>query len=191
MITLVIVTVFFRKTMHHRTLEDAGVYLGAIYFAIVMILFNGFMEVPMLIAKLPVLYKHRDLRFYPCWVFTLPSWVLSIPTSFIETVIWMVITYYGVGFDPLITRFLRQFLVFFLLHQMSIALFRLMASLGRNLIVANTFGSFAMLVVMALGGFILSRDSIPKWWIWGYWISPLMYAQNAASVNEFLGHSWD
>jgi hypothetical protein len=34
-------------------------------------------------------------------------------------------------------------------------------------------------------------DSIKKWWIWGYWISPLMYVQNAISVNEFMGHSWD
>jgi hypothetical protein len=33
-------------------------------------------------------------------------------------------------------------------------------------------------------------ESIPAWWIWGYWISPMMYAQNAISVNEFLGHSW-
>jgi len=34
-------------------------------------------------------------------------------------------------------------------------------------------------------------DKVKKWWIWGYWISPLMYAQNAISVNEMLGHSWD
>lgn len=34
-------------------------------------------------------------------------------------------------------------------------------------------------------------DSIPDWWIWGYWISPLMYAQNAISINELLGQSWD
>lgn len=34
-------------------------------------------------------------------------------------------------------------------------------------------------------------DRIPSWWIWGFWVSPLMYGQNAASVNEFLGHSWD
>lgn len=40
---------------------------------------------------------------------------------------------------------------------MSIALFRVIGSLGRNMIVANTFGSFAMLVVMALGGYIISR----------------------------------
>lgn len=31
---------------------------------------------------------------------------------------------------------------------------------------------------------------VKKWWIWGYWISPLSYAQNAISTNEFLGHSW-
>lgn len=101
---------------------------------------------------------------------------------------------------------------------MSIGLFRVMGSLGRNMIVANTFGSFAMLVVMALGGYIISRgladilqnlpckifcftfthfsslhivDRIPRWWIWGFWISPLAYAQNAVSVNEFLGHSWE
>jgi hypothetical protein len=36
----------------------------------------------------------------------------------------------------------------------------------------------------------LSTDNIKKWWIWGYWSSPLMYAQNAIANNEFLGHSW-
>ena len=104
LVTLIIVTVFFRKTMHHNTLEDGGVYLGALYFSIVMNLFNGFMEVPMLIQKLPVLYKHRDLRFYPSWVYTLPSWILSIPSSLVESAIWVGITYYLVGFDPEITR---------------------------------------------------------------------------------------
>ncbi|PIN08051.1 Pleiotropic drug resistance proteins (PDR1-15), ABC superfamily [Handroanthus impetiginosus] len=191
LIIVIMMSVFFRTTMHHNSLEDGGVYLGALYFAIVMILFNGFMEVPMLIAKLPVLYKHRDLRFYPCWIYTLPSWFLSIPLSLVESFLWVAVTYYAVGFDPQITRCLLQFLLYFTLHQMSIGLFRVMASLGRNMVVANTFGSFAMLVVMVLGGFILSRDSIPVWWIWGYWISPMMYAQSAASVNEFLGPSWD
>ncbi|XP_016479945.1 ABC transporter G family member 32 isoform X2 [Nicotiana tabacum] len=191
LIILIMMSVFFRSTMHHDTLEDGAVYLGALYFAILMVLFNGFLEVPMLIAKLPVLYKQRDLHFYPCWTYTLPSWILSIPTSILESFIWVAATYYVVGFDPQITRCLRQFLLYLSLHQMSIGLFRLMAALGRNMIVANTFGSFAMLVVMALGGFVLSRDSIPSWWIWGYWFSPLMYAQNAASVNEFRGHSWD
>nr|XP_027071225.1 ABC transporter G family member 32-like isoform X1 [Coffea arabica] len=190
-VALITMSVFFRTRLHHDTIDDGGLYLGELYFAMVIILFNGFTEVSMLVAKLPVLYKHRDLHFYPCWAYTLPSWVLSIPTSLIESGCWVGVTYYVVGFDPNIIRFLRQFLLFFFLHQMSLSLFRLIGSLGRNMIVANTFGAFAMLIVMALGGYVVSRDSIPRWWIWGFWISPLMYAQNGASVNEFLGHSWD
>ncbi|XP_071742297.1 ABC transporter G family member 32 [Rutidosis leptorrhynchoides] len=191
MVAVITMSVFFRSTLHHRTVDDGGLYLGELYFSMVILLFNGFTEVSLLVAKLPVIYKHRDLHFYPPWVYTLPSWVLSIPTSLIESGIWVVVSYYVVGLDPNIIRFLKQFLLFFFLHQMSISLFRLMGALGRNMIVANTFGSFAMLIVMALGGYVISRDSIPKWWIWGFWISPLMYAQNAASVNEFLGHSWN
>ena len=43
---------------------------------------------------------------------------------------------------------------------MASALFRLIASLGRNLIVSNTFGSFALLTVLVLGGFIIARGWI-------------------------------
>ncbi|MBA0865890.1 hypothetical protein Goshw_016246 [Gossypium schwendimanii] len=190
-VALITMSVFMRTVLHHNTIDDGGLYLGALYFSMVIILFNGFTEVSMLVAKLPVLYKHRDLHFYPTWAYTLPSWLLSIPTSLYESGFWVAISYYVIGYDPNLTRFLRQFLLYFCLHQMSIALFRVIGSLGRNMIVANTFGSFAMLVIMALGGYIISRDHIPSWWIWGYWVSPLMYAQNAASVNEFLGHSWN
>ncbi|CAL5440391.1 unnamed protein product [Camellia sinensis] len=73
---------------------------------------------------------------------------------------------------------------------MASAMFRLIGALGRNMIVANVFGSFTLLAVLILGGFILSRDDIKKWWLWVYWFSPRMYAQNAIAVNEFLGNSW-
>jgi ABC-type multidrug transport system permease subunit len=34
-------------------------------------------------------------------------------------------------------------------------------------------------------------DDVKKWWIWGYWASPLQYAMSAITVNEFLGHKWN
>lgn len=30
-----------------------------------------------------------------------------------------------------------------------------------------------------------------KWWKWAYWVSPMMYGQNALAVNEFRGSSWN
>ncbi|XP_051137797.1 pleiotropic drug resistance protein 1-like [Andrographis paniculata] len=184
-------TVFLRTEMHKRTEADGGIYMGALFFALLIVMFNGFSELALSILKLPVFYKQRDLLFFPPWAYSLPSWVLKIPVTLAEVIVWLVLTYYTTGYDSDPERFFRQLLLFICIHQMSSGLFRLVAALGRNVIVANTFGSCAMLTIFVLGGFILSRDDVKAWWIWGYWFSPLMYAQNAIAVNEFLGKSWN
>ncbi|KAJ8445587.1 hypothetical protein Cgig2_012475 [Carnegiea gigantea] len=184
-------TVFFRTKMDKKTAQPGGsIYTGALFFSVVMIMFNGMAEMSMTIAKLPVFYKHRDLLFFPAWAYALPSWVLKIPITLFEVGVWVFTTYYVIGFDPNVGRLFKQYLVLVLVNQMASGLFRATGALGRTMIVANTFGSFALLTLFALGGFVLSRKDVKPWWIWGYWSSPMMYAQNAVGVNEFLGHSW-
>ncbi|KAI4337356.1 hypothetical protein L6164_015784 [Bauhinia variegata] len=190
LMAILTMTLFLRSNMHRDTVADGGIYMGALFFTVVMIMFNGFSELSMTIMKLPVFYKQRDLLFYPPWAYSLPTWILKIPITLVEVAIWVVMTYYVIGFDPNIERFFKQFLLLLCLNQMASGLFRFMGAVGRNVIVANTFGSFALLVVMVLGGFIISRDNIKQWWLWGYWFSPMMYPQNAIAVNEFLGKGW-
>lgn len=45
------------------------------------------------------------------------------------------------------------------MHQAASALFRFIGSAGRNMIIANTFGLFALLLLFALGGFVLARGT--------------------------------
>ncbi|RVW28717.1 Pleiotropic drug resistance protein 1 [Vitis vinifera] len=187
---VITMTLFLRTEMHRNSVDDGNIYTGALFFTVVMIMFNGMAELAMAIAKLPVFYKQRDLLFYPAWAYALPTWILKIPITFIEVGVWVFMTYYVIGFDPNVERLFRQYLLLLLVNQMASGLFRLIASSGRNMIVSNTFGAFVLLMLLALGGVILSHDDVKKWWIWGYWCSPLMYAQNAIVVNEFLGHSW-
>ncbi|KAK7839233.1 pleiotropic drug resistance protein tur2 [Quercus suber] len=53
-----------------------------------------------------------------------------------------------------------QYLLLLLLNQMASALFRFIAAIGRgDLILANTFGSFALVMLFALGGFVLLREA--------------------------------
>ncbi|KAK2399048.1 pleiotropic drug resistance protein [Trifolium repens] len=181
---------FLRPTMHHSTIEDAETYMGALFFTVTVAMFNGISELNMAIMKLPIFYKQRDLLFYPSWAYSLPPWILKIPVTLIEVAIWECISYYGIGYDRDIGRFFKQYLVVLCINQMASALFRFMAALGRDIVVANTFGTFSLLSVTVLGGFVISRDDVSKWFLWGYWSSPLMYGQNAIAVNEFLGHSW-
>ncbi|GJX80386.1 pleiotropic drug resistance protein 1-like protein, partial [Tanacetum coccineum] len=176
--------------MHKRDLQDGRLYIGALYFGLLTILFNGYNEISMTTEKLPVFYKQRNFLFYPPWAYVASSWIIRIPISFLEAGVWTILTYYVIGFDPNISRFFKQYLTLFLANQMSSGLFRFVGALGRNIIVANTLGAFAALFVFVLGGFVLSRDDVKGWWICGYWSSPMMYAMDALVVNEFLGHSW-
>ncbi|KAL3746635.1 hypothetical protein ACJRO7_015577 [Eucalyptus globulus] len=163
LMAFITMTVFLRTEMHRDTVIDGGIYFGALFFTVIIIMLNGFSELAMTII---------------------------IPVTIVEVAIWMIMTYYVIGYDPYAGRFFKQYFLLLCLHQMASGLFRLIAALGRNVIVANTFGSFGLLAFMVLGGFIISRDDVEPWWIWGYWISPMMYGQNAISVNEFLGKQW-
>ncbi|KAM0873038.1 hypothetical protein ACQ4PT_038324 [Festuca glaucescens] len=186
----IVMTTFFRTKM--RRDETYGqIYLGALFFAIDTIMFNGFAELGMTVMKLPVFFKQRDLLFFPAWAYTLPSWILQIPITFVEVGVYVFTTYYVIGFDPSVSRFFKQYLLLLAINQMSSSLFRFIAGVGRDMVVSHTFGPLALLTFAALGGFILARPDIKKWWIWGYWISPISYAQNAISTNEFLGPSWN
>ena len=70
-------------------------------------------------------------------------------------------------------RFFKQFLLLLLVNQMASALFRFVAALCRNLVVANTVGSFILLTLYALGGFVLSRGT------------PLLYITKCLSLGLF------
>ncbi|KAJ0744241.1 putative ABC-type sulfate transporter [Helianthus annuus] len=183
-------SVFFRTEMHRRGIDDGGLYFGALFFGVIMIMFNGMADIPMTIAKLPVFYKQRDYFFYPTWAYALPTWIVKIPVSFVEAGVWTILTYYTIGFDPNIWRFLKHYLLLVVTSQMSSGLFRFIGATGRNMIVANTVGSFAILLIFTLGGFVLNQYDVKKWWLWAYWASPMMYSMNGIVVNEYLGHKF-
>ncbi|XP_029129133.1 ABC transporter G family member 29 isoform X3 [Cajanus cajan] len=183
-------TVFFRTKMHRRDEGDAAVYIGAILYTMIINMFNGFAELPLTIARLPVFYKHRDHLFHPPWTYTVPNFLLRIPISMFEAIVWTLLTYYPIGLAPEASRFFKHLLLVFLVQQMAAGMFRLISGVCRTMIVANTGGAVMLLIVFLLGGFIMPKRDIPNWWIWGYWVSPLTYAFNAFSVNEMFAPRW-
>ncbi|XP_027364375.1 pleiotropic drug resistance protein 2-like [Abrus precatorius] len=187
---MITMTVFFRTEMKHGQLQDAGKFYGALFFSLINVMFNGVAELSITLNRLPVFFKQRDFLFYPAWAFALPIWVLRVPLSLLESGLWIILTYYTIGFAPAASRFFRQLLAFFCVNQMALSLFRFIAAIGRTKVVANTLGSFTLLIVFVLSGFTVSRNDIKPWMIWCYYSSPMMYGQNAIAINEFLDKRW-
>ncbi|KAL3686206.1 hypothetical protein R1sor_004228 [Riccia sorocarpa] len=191
LVGLLSMSVFFRTTLSRNNLADAQLFSSALFFGIIMIMFNGFADLAMTAARMPVFYKQRDLLFLPGWAFALPRGILAIPVSLYEATLWVGITYYTTGFAPAASRFFRQLFLFFSMHQMAGSLFRLIASVARDAVLGNTLGTTILLVFFFLGGLLIPRPDVKPWWIWGYWISPLAYGMNAISVVEFRAPQWD
>ncbi|CAN6807598.1 unnamed protein product [Brassica oleracea var. botrytis] len=188
--SLIAMTAYLRTEMHVGTVADGQKFYGALFFSLINVLFNGMVELSFTVMRLPVFYKQRDFLFYPPWAFALPAWLLKIPLSLIESGIWIAFTYYTIGFAPAVSRFFRQLLAYFCVNQMALSLFRFLGAVGRTEVISNSVGTFTMLIIFTLGGFIIAKDDIPPWMTWAYYISPMMYGQTAIVMNEFLDDRW-
>ncbi|XP_026403551.1 pleiotropic drug resistance protein 2-like isoform X1 [Papaver somniferum] len=188
--SLLCLTVFIKKEMKHGHIEDGGRFYGALLFGLINVMFNGMAELAMIALRLPVFFKQRDMLLYPGWAVGLPLWLLGIPQSVVESGIWVVLSYFSIGFAPDAVRCFRQFLAYFCVHQMSMSLFRLISIAGRTEVIANMLATFVMTTLFVLGGFIISKDDLGPWMKWSYFVSPLMYGQNAVAINEFLDKRW-
>lgn len=97
-------TLFIRTKMHHDSVIDGGIYLGVLVVIVMAVMFNGMSELALTIFRLPVFFKQRNLCFYPAWAYTIPSWILMVPISFIEVGAFVFVAYYVIGFEPSAAR---------------------------------------------------------------------------------------
>ncbi|KAE9446705.1 hypothetical protein C3L33_21392, partial [Rhododendron williamsianum] len=182
-------TMFLRSGAGSYT-TNANHYLGALFFSIFALFFDGKPELSMTVARLPIFFKQRDLYFYPAWSYAISSTILKVPLSLWSALIWTSLTYYGIGYSPEPARFFGQFMLLFSVHFAATSLFRFLGSVSRTMVAAITSTSFAQLFLFLFAGFIIPETSMPPWLKWGFWVSPLTYGEVGLSVNEFLAPRW-
>lgn len=115
-IAFIAATVFIRTRMHHGNEEDGVTYTGALLFSLFTNMFNSYVEISLLIARLPVFFKQRDLLLYPAWAFVVPLVLTKLPITIFETIVWMAITYYPIGFAPGADRYQTVYLILLICH---------------------------------------------------------------------------
>jgi ABC-type multidrug transport system permease subunit len=71
------------------------------------------------------------------------------------------------------------------------AMFIVLAALCPTLQVAGGLSGVIILLLILLSGYAIVRQSIPGWWIWGFWINPMSWGFRAVTTNEFLRSRWD
>ncbi|KAK4595262.1 hypothetical protein RGQ29_013623 [Quercus rubra] len=185
----IMMTVFLRTRMDIDILH-ANYYMGSLFYALIILLADGTPEFSMTLQRFEVFYKQKTFCFYPAWAYAIPSSILKVPISFVESLVWTSLTYYVIGYSPKAERFFRQFILLFAVHLSSLSMFRFLASIFQTNNASMTAGSFAILIVLVFSGFIITQSSMPFWLKWGFWVSPITYGEMGLSLNEFLASQW-
>ncbi|KAI8028254.1 Pleiotropic drug resistance protein 3 [Camellia lanceoleosa] len=188
-IASITMTVFLRTRLAVDAIH-ANYYLGALFYALIILFFDGFPELSMTVGRLAVFYKQRDLYFYPAWAYAIPATILKVPLSMLVALVWTSLTYYVIGYSPEAGRFFRQFLLSFAVHLAATSMFRFLASIFHFVVASNTAGSMLILFVFLFSGFLIPKSSMPTWLSWGFWLSPMTYGEIGLALNEFLAPRW-
>jgi len=103
MAAFITMTVFIRTRMGIDIIHGNS-YMSALFFALIILLVDGFPELSMTAQRLAVFYKQKQLCFYPAWAYAIPATVLKVPLSFFESLVWTCLSYYVIGYTPEASR---------------------------------------------------------------------------------------
>ncbi|KAL3141609.1 hypothetical protein ABBQ32_004850 [Trebouxia sp. C0010 RCD-2024] len=183
-------TLFLRTHVRPVSPQDGQEIAGFTFFGLLVIMVNGIAEMAMAVERLPVFWQQRRMMFFDAFSFAFPAALQRIPYSLFVSLIWTVVTYFPVGLAGEPGRFFMYWAIVFVTHQVGVTLFRCIAVVTRNIVVANGLGMLMLLCTILLDGFVIPKRYIHPWVVWIYWMNPLQYAQKAILVNEFTGGHW-
>jgi len=172
-------------------LDQTGINnrVGWIFFSVIFGGFTGFSYISAIVQERAVFYHEQASGTYRPSTYGLAQIAALVPMSFVVTLAYIIPAYWICKFDPRMdfARFLFFLLVEFLITTVIIFLASLFAVGTPSEGIAVMLLGVIMPLFLLFAGFFVSRQSIPGWWIWMYWLSFLHYAVEAMVLEIFGG----
>ncbi|KAF8456119.1 ABC-2 type transporter-domain-containing protein [Kalaharituber pfeilii] len=165
---------------------------GLLFFIPVNVSFSALFPI---ISYLPllngILTRERSTGAYRVSTFYLSRYLIEIPLGLLSRLTMFVMVYWICGFRPEAWAFFIYIGINFLTVIFSISMGLFVGSTSKNLAVVQAVTPTLNVVFLLFGGFLLPLGSVPKWFVWLYWISYLRYVFAGLCIVEFKGRDLD
>ncbi|KAG7358645.1 ABC-2 type transporter [Nitzschia inconspicua] len=159
---------------------------GAMFQTGIFVLLGSLQSISGLVSEKTIYDKQANANFFSAWPYVLGKSISQIPqTFFLDTLVSGATLYYmiGLGGRSDFWNFVSYALILFsfaTLTNQQMAAFASFASESKLQVYAACFLFFSIL----FGGYIISGDAIPTYFIWLYYLNPFQWAYNALILNE-------
>ncbi|KAK1937026.1 Pleiotropic drug resistance protein 1 [Phytophthora citrophthora] len=167
--------------------DDANsqVVMGIAFVTINFVATNHMALIPAVMAVRDVVYKQRGANFFRVSSYVIARYASFIPVGLMESLVFGSFMYWMSGFVPTVGGFLLFELVLFFVSMAVAALFFFVACASPNLNVAFPITQLLQLFFVTFSGYVVTKDTIPDYMIWVYWLSPQGWGVRALAVNQY------
>ncbi|GMF24636.1 unnamed protein product [Phytophthora fragariaefolia] len=170
---------------------DPQLLMGIIFEVSLCLSMTLFAQIPGIIAARKVFYRHRRSNFFRTASYVLSYSISQLPPIIVESVVFSAIAYWMCGFVSTLWSFVLFVVILILINISSGAFFFFLASVSPNLNVVNPIASVAVEFLILFAGFAITKDQIPDYFVWLYWINPVSWGVRALAVNQYTESRFD
>ncbi|GMF23961.1 unnamed protein product [Phytophthora lilii] len=188
---VVVVGLMFGSLFYQMDLADAQVAMGVIFAASLFLGLGQGGNLVVFYDWRSVFYKQRAANFYRTSSYVLACSLSQIPLALVESLIFGSLVYWLGGLVAEAGAFILFELLLMLMILIFAAVYFFLAAAAPNLNIAKPVAMVMLLLFVLFAGFIVSKDGIPDWLSWLYWLDPVAWTVRSIAVSQYRSKKLD
>ncbi|GLE08622.1 hypothetical protein PINS_up019926 [Pythium insidiosum] len=171
--------------------QDVLVVVGITFAGILFLALGQATYIPAFMEAREVFYKQRKASFYRTSSYVLAASLGQVPLVLLETLFFGTLVYWLCGFVTKAAEYVVFELLLFTTNLAFVGWFFFLSCISPNLHVGEPLGLITLLFYILFAGFIITKDSIPVYFIWAYWLNPIAWCFRSVAINQYRSDTFD
>lgn len=167
--------------------DEGGVAerLGLFAFSLSFLLSSTVEALPIYLQERRVLMKESSRGAYRISSYMIANTIVFLPFLFVVAVLFAVPVYFLVGLNPTVAAFAFFTLIVWLIVLMASSLVLFLSAVSPDFISGNSLICTVLGAFFLFSGYFIPKESIPKYWLFMYYVSLYKYPLDSLLTNEY------
>ncbi|KAK4280274.1 hypothetical protein QN277_011916 [Acacia crassicarpa] len=158
---------------------------GLFAFTLTFLLSSTTETLPIFIGERPILLRETSSGVYRLSSYIIANTLVFLPYLLVIAVIYSIPVYFLVGLCASWLSFAYFVLVIWLIVLMANSFVLFLSSIAPNYIAGTSLMTMLLAAFFLFSGYFISKESLPKYWLFLYFFSMYKYALDALLINEY------
>ncbi|XP_020986785.1 ABC transporter G family member 8 [Arachis duranensis] len=158
---------------------------GLFAFTLTFLLSSTTETLPIFINERPILLRETSSGVYRLSSYLIANTLVFLPYLLVVAIIYSIPVYFLVGLCASWISFAYFVLVIWVIVLMANSFVLFLSSLAPNYIAGTSLLTVLLAAFFLFSGYFISKESLPKYWLFMHFLSMYKYALDALLINEY------